>query len=316
LFFINFILSKKIGFWYNFEMVIPFQKLSFKTFKIFKIAISRFFKINGTQRAAAFAYSAFFSFFPLMIILVTIASVFIDHNMAANSIIEYIKRYIPISGSMQTYIFSAMAGVVKIRVQAGSIMFIMLAWVSIQFFITLIRATNQAWGNKAHDWWHSPLKSLILFGYMAGAMFLGMAIPMLMRMIKVWLFPNSVIISWIYPIGLFLIPWVIMFIGLSFFYKFAPRRRTYLKEVWIAALISTVFLQAGGNLFVLYLKKFSSLNVVYGAFGGIMALLLWIYLSGCIIIFGACFCAAQESLKSQVIRNSVTKREYGRSGAD
>ena len=132
--------------------------------KIFKIAIGRFFKINGTQRAAAFAYSAFFSFFPLIIILVTIASGFIDHNMAANSIIDYIKRYIPLSGSMQTYIFDAIAGVVKIRIQAGSIMFIMLAWVSIQFFTTLIGATNQAWGNNPHDWLHRPLKSLILFG--------------------------------------------------------------------------------------------------------------------------------------------------------
>jgi Ca2+-transporting ATPase len=36
------------------------------------------------------------------------------------------------------------------------------------------------------------------------------------------------------------------------------------------------------------------LNAVYGAFGSIMALLLWIYLSGCIFIFGACLCAAQS----------------------
>jgi Ca2+-transporting ATPase len=44
---------------------------------------------------------------------------------------------------------------------------------------------------------------------------------------------------------------------------------------------------------VIYLKNFATLNAVYGAFGGTMALLLWIYLSGCIIIFGACLCAAR-----------------------
>ncbi len=37
----------------------------------------------------------------------------------------------------------------------------------------------------------------------------------------------------------------------------------------------------------------TGLNAIYGAFGGIMALLLWICLSGCIFIFGACLCAAQ-----------------------
>ena len=277
-------------------MAIGIKNTITKILKIFSISGDRFLKIDGSQRAAAFAYAAFFSFFPLMILFVAMASVFIDHNMAANATIEYIKRYIPLSGSMQNYIFSAMAGVVKIRIQAGSLMFIMLVWISIQFFITLISAANQAWGIKHHNWWHSPLKSVILFGFMAGAMFLGMALPMLMRMIKVWLFPTSTFISWVYPVGLFFIPWLIMFLGLGFFYKFAPRRRTSIQEVWAGALISTIFLQAGGNLFVLYLKNFSSLNVVYGAFGGIMAFLLWIYISGCIIIFGACFCAGQAQI--------------------
>ena len=41
------------------------------------------------------------------------------------------------------------------------------------------------------------------------------------------------------------------------------------------------------------LFPFPTLNAVYGAFGGMMALLLWIYLSGCVFIFGACLCAGQ-----------------------
>lgn len=52
-------------------------------------------------------------------------------------------------------------------------------------------------------------------------------------------------------------------------------------------------MRAAESLFVIYLKDFARLNAVYGALGGIMALLLWIYLSGCVSIFGACLCAAQ-----------------------
>jgi len=66
----------------------------------------------------------------------------------------------------------------------------------------------------------------------------------------------------------------------------------------VAALCATVLLQAADSLFVIYLKYFATLNAVYGAFGGIMALLLWIYLSGCIFIFGACLCAAQAEGRS------------------
>lgn len=44
----------------------------------------------------------------------------------------------------------------------------------------------------------------------------------------------------------------------------------------------------------------SDADPIYGAFGGIMALPLWIYLSGCIFIFGACLCAAQaEALNTR-----------------
>ena len=47
------------------------------------------------------------------------------------------------------------------------------------------------------------------------------------------------------------------------------------------------------------LQDFATLNAVYGAFGGIMALLLWFFLSGCILIFGACLCAGQPEALGQ-----------------
>jgi len=55
----------------------------------------------------------------------------------------------------------------------------------------------------------------------------------------------------------------------------------------------------GESLFVIYLQDFATLNAVYGTFGGIMALLLWIYLSGCVFIFGACLCASQAEALGQ-----------------
>jgi Ca2+-transporting ATPase len=47
------------------------------------------------------------------------------------------------------------------------------------------------------------------------------------------------------------------------------------------------------SLFMIYLKELTTLNAVQGVFGGIMAMLLWIYQSGAIFIFGACLCAPQ-----------------------
>ena len=102
----------------------------------------------------------------------------------------------------------------------------------------------------------------------------------------------------IYALGSFVIPLLVVFLSLSLFYRLAPRRPTRFAEVWAAALCATALLRAAESLFVIYIKNFATLNAVYGAFGGIMALLLWIYFSGCIFIFGACLCAAQAEGRS------------------
>jgi len=262
------------------------------------LAVKKFLRIDGAQWAGAFAFHAFFSLFPLMILLVTIASYFVDRARAGGKVIAYTENYVPISGEMQRHVFDTIAGVIKARKQAGTVAFLILVWVSLQCFTTLIRATNRAWSAEAYNWWRLPLKSLVLLGITAGGVLLGMAAPVLTKMAKDRLFPVDDFRSWVHALGSFLIPLLVVFLSLSLFYRLAPRRPTHFAQVWAGALCATALLQAADSLFVIYLKNFATLNAVYGAFGGIMALLLWIYLSGCIFIFGACLCAAQAEGRS------------------
>ena len=272
------------------------SRLDQKTRRIWAIlylAVKKFLRIDGAQWAGAFAFNAFFSLFPLMVLLVTIASYFVDQDRAGKEVVAYIERYVPISGEMQHHIFNAIAGVVKARKHVGAIAFLILVWVALKCFTTLICATNRAWGISDYNWWRLPLKSLVLLGITVGAVLLGMAGPTLVRMSKIWLFTESNFHSWVYDLGSFFIPLLLVFFGLSLFYRLAPRRPTRFNEVWIAALCATALLQAVESPFIIYLKDFTTLNVVFGVIGGIMALLLWIYVSGYIFIFGACLCAAQ-----------------------
>jgi YihY family inner membrane protein len=265
---------------------------------IFWIAIKKYFQIGGTHWAGAFAFNAIFSLFPLIILFVTIASALVDQDRAGKEVIAFIQNYIPISDKMQTHIFDIIAGVVKARGQVGAVAFLILVWSSLQCFITLISATNRAWGTEIYNWWQLPLKSLILLGITEGAVLLGIAMPLLMRIAKRWLPTENDIRFWADALGSFLIPLLFVFLGLSLFYRLAPRSPTKFAQVWLAALCAMILLKAAESLFVIYLKDFATLNAIYGAFGGIMALLLWIYLSGCILIFGACLCAAQAEMHS------------------
>lgn len=45
---------------------------------------------------------------------------------------------------------------------------------------------------------------------------------------------------------------------------------------------------------------------VYGAFGGIMALLLWIVLSSCTFIFGVCISAVQAAARLSLPETAIT----------
>lgn len=285
-------------------MNIPSQidQKSHSAWVILCLAGKKFLQIDGMEWAGAFAFNAFFSLFPLLVLLVTIASFFVDQERAGAEVVAYMENYIPISGEMQSHIFETIAGVIEAREKAGAIAFLVLLWGALQCFTTLISATNRAWGAVSYNWWRLPLKSLLLLSITTGGTLLGIMAPVLAKMARDWLFPANYFRSWVSTLGSLLIPLLIVFLSLDLFYRLAPRRPTRFAEVRGAALGATGLLLAAENLFVLYLNNFATLNAVYGTFGGIMALLLWIYLTGAIFIFGACLCAAQAESHAAAVK--------------
>jgi len=64
-----------------------------------------------------------------------------------------------------------------------------------------------------------------------------------------------------------------------------------------AALFTTIGLDLLQRAFVLYTKNIANFNALYGTFGSVVALLMWIYLSGALIILGGCLAAAQYEIR-------------------
>ncbi len=194
-------------------------RLGQKTRRIWDIvwlAVKNFLRIDGAQWAGAFAFNAFFSLFPLCVLFLTIASVFIDRDRAGKEIIGFMESYVPMSDTLQSDISDTIDGVVNARGKAGVVSFLILVWAGIQCFTTLICATNLAWGTAVSNWWRLPLKSLVLLGIMAGTVLLGMAVPVLIRLTKGWLFAESDFNPWVYALGSFVIPLLVVFFTLSF----------------------------------------------------------------------------------------------------
>jgi YihY family inner membrane protein len=249
-------------------------------------------QIDGRHWAGSFAFNAFFSLFPLFILSLILASFFVERESAGRAIVTYLEGYVPLDSEMRPRIFGAITGVIQASGQVGLVTFFILVWTALQCFTTLVRVTNRAWDDQAYNWWRLPLRGMALLGVTAGAVLLGMAATALTTLGESWLSPVNAFVSLVFTLLDFIIPPLVLFLSLTFFYRLAPSRTTRFAEVWVAAIWTTVLLQTTQILFVVYLKHFATLNDVYGMFGGIMALLLWIYLSGCVFIFGACLCAA------------------------
>lgn len=84
--------------------VCPSSLVARRVWAILRLAGKKLFQIDGAQWASAFAFNAFFSLLPLILLLVTLASLFVDRDRAANEVSAYLQIHVPLSGEMQRQI--------------------------------------------------------------------------------------------------------------------------------------------------------------------------------------------------------------------
>jgi Ca2+-transporting ATPase len=232
------------------------------TWRVFLRAAQKFSLMDGDHRAAAFAYYAFFSLFPLILLFVTVGSLFVDRDRAVGGIISYVESYVPIGAGMRRNVFDIISGVVNTRGKVGVVASVVLLWGALGFFTALIRAVERAWDCEVHNWWRMPLKSSLLLAVMASALMLGLGLPVVNQVARHWILPARGWMAWFYKLADILFPLLVQFYGLSLFYKLAPRRPTRFAEVWPAALLTSVLLRILESLFVIYLQNFARFNAL------------------------------------------------------
>ncbi len=279
---------------------------------IFWRSLVRYDRTDGEQRAASFAYYAFFALFPLLVFVITIGTTLLgSQQRAEETMTGQILRYLPEDTDLSTAVINTVHGVLQSRKSAGFIAFVVLAWSALRFFQSLVHGVNRAWGTHEYSWWRLPIKNLLMVVILASALLIGIILPAVVDQVRdlYWRHSWEFGLDFKFMISVFhwlrlLVPPLVLFYGFSMFYKFAPQRRTYFHEVWSAALFVTIGLNIVQHLFFLYTKNIAHFNALYGTFGSVIALLMWIYLSGAIIILGGCICASSYEVNRE-LENSV-----------
>ncbi len=264
-----------------------------------KTAGELFSDINGTVWAASFSYYAFFALVPLAILLVTLstdfAARFIGEQAAQAKAFDYITSNIPLGGQARDLLGSTLHGVLQSRGKIGLVALVGLLWSSLGFFQSLVSSVNQAFRQQPISWWKLPLKNLTMLGVLVSALLLGNVLPVVLKTVQGYLAFSRVWVPLLFTLLGYLVSAAVLFYGFFLFYKLAPGRRAGVtfSGVWLPALLVTLLLQIAQQLFVVYSTRFTDFNAIYGAFGGVIALMLWTYLSGMVVVFGGCLCAAR-----------------------
>ena len=267
-------------------------------------AMVKYIETDGEQRAASFAYYALFSLLPLVVLLITIGSRFLgDWGQATNQVFALMSEYMGVDLGGAEQVRATVESFMRSRLGSGIVSFFILLWCALRFFQALVQGVNRAWGTHEYSWWRLPLKNLLMTSVLASALLLGLVAPAILNGVEQYYREHRDAFSfdlglggWLFRLARALIPPLLLFYSLALFYKFAPRRKTMFREVWIEALLVTLALGGLQKLFVFYTGRVTNFNVLYGTFGSVVALLVWIYFTGSLIIVGGCFCAARGEI--------------------
>ena len=99
---------------------------------------------------------------------------------------------------------------------------------------------------------------------------------------------------------------VLVLLGLAILYRFAPSRREP-KWQWVSvgSVVAAIAWLAGSALFSWYLGRFAHYDETYGSLGTAIGLMMWMWLSVIVILFGA---ELNSEIEHQTARDSTAGR--------
>jgi len=271
--------------------------------RVIELTVRSYGEIDGEQRAASFAYYVLFSLVPLCALLLAIGSLFVSPHDVAMSI----KSFLPLDSENQKFIWQTVRQLENLRGGVSIVSVVIFLWCSLRFFQALVRGVNRAWHTVEIPWWQMPIKNLLMVGITTSALVAGLLTPALLQAVRNILtaaetiilghFPgfNIHLVAIILDISRYALGWAVLFYSFSMLYMLAPRKRVYFHQIWLPSLLVTILLQASQIAFVNYLPRFLNYGI-YESLAGLMLLMLWVYVSGMIIILGGCLCASMDRI--------------------
>ncbi|GAB3506790.1 YihY/virulence factor BrkB family protein [Spirosoma knui] len=265
---------------------------------VLKDAFNGFMDDRCLKLSAALAYYTVFSLAPLLVLIISLTSIFLGEeaiqgqifsqinglvgNEAAKQIQDMIKN-VGLSGQTNT---ALVIGIVTLLLGATSL------------FVEIQDSVNMIWRVKAKPkrGWIKILKDRLL----SSSLIISLGFLLLVSLIinGIILALSDVLTRYIPGLGVilisginFIISTVIVAILFGTIFKVLPDAKIAWKDVRWGALFTALLFMLGRYLIGLYIET-TSTSSTYGAAGSLIVILTWIYYTAAILYFGAEFTLA------------------------
>lgn len=246
---------------------------------------------QGTANAAAIAYYTLFSLFPLTLLFISLGSFVLDSQEAQERALTVVAGYFPAAVEL---VRTNIERVLQLRGTASLIGVLGLIWSASGLFGGLSRAMNRAWNvEQPRPAWaeRSLAAGLVLltaFLFLI-SLYSTPVIELVSSLSRLLLSNSPVSPSLVRNLSSRILPYLLTALSFSFFYTVLPSTHIAWVEVLPGALLASFAWQVAQIGFTIYLGTFASYNLLYGSVAAVIALLLWSYISGVIILLGAEF---------------------------
>ena len=253
-------------------------------FTVWREAFKETFTLNSILAAAGTAYFAFLSFFPLVLLIVAVASRWFDPLWVENEIVSQLEFIIP---GITRLLGDNLTKIVQARGSATTSALLILVWSGSTLFSIITRVLDTIWNGR-------EARSGIRYRGLSLLFVMGLTLITLpLLFIGTWLtplmkgfLPNVPVV--LYQSVGFIVSVLINIVLFATIYRFLPHTGPHWRDVWIGATSAGFLWAIAKSFFINYTARFlSTSNLVYGSVSAIIAFLTWVHLSGLIFFFGA-----------------------------
>ena len=265
-------------------------------FSLLKQTFQEWLEDKAPQLGAALAYYTVFSLAPLILVLLAIVGVIFRDDAAGawNKIAQQMSYFLDPNA------LQAVQNIAEKASQPGKSTIATIIGVALALFGAsgvfgqLQDALNTIWGVKAkpsRGIWGFLRTRFLSFAMVAGICFLllvSLAIEALLKGFSHYVqsvLPGGIVIA----LTVYLIfDFAVVVLLFAMIFKFLPDVKIQWRDVWIGAVMTAILFGLGKWLLGFYLGS-GAASSAYGAASSLITLLLWVYYSSQILLFGAEF---------------------------